>query len=124
MLSIFFLIMLIIVIFRAAVHGVEDPKFTNATFIVGLITIAITIIFGIARMQWSIPDIILTGLSLVFVLFLKKIVAKLIDLYDLNHQVKLDYHDRVYSKNEVFDNKENQDDDDDDNDDYDLIDRR
>lgn len=121
MLSIIFVIMLIIVIYRAAVRGVEDPKFTRATFIVGLVTVALTIVFGAVTSNWTIPEIILTGFTLVFVLFLRKIVDKLIDLYDLNHQVNLDYHDRMYTKNEVFDNKENRDDDDDD---YDLIDRR
>ena len=119
MLSIFFVIMLIIVIYRAAVHGTEDPKFTKATFIVGLITVALTIIFGFVLSRWTVPDIIFTGFTLVFVLSLRKIVDKLIDLYDLSHQVNLDYHDRVYSKNEVFDNKENQDDED-----FDLIDKR
>lgn len=120
MLSIFFVIMLIIVIYRAAVHGTEDPKFTRATFFVGLITVALTIIFGFVLSRWTIPEIILTGFSLVFVLLLRKIVDKLIDLYDLSHQVNLDYRDRVYSKYEIFNNEESQSDEDDD----DLIDRR
>ncbi len=119
MLSIIFVIMLIIVIYRAAVHGVEDPKFTKATFIVGLITVALTIIFGIVLSRWTVPDIIFTGFTLVFVLFLRKIVDKLIDLYDLSHQVNIDSRDRVYSKYEIFNNEENQD-----NDDDDLIDRQ
>lgn len=121
MLSIIFVIMLIIVIYRAAVHGTENPKFTRATFFVGLITIALTIVLGVVTSRLKVPEIIFTGFTLVFVIFLRKIVDKLIDLYDLSHQVNIDNHDRIYSKYEIFDNKENQDNN---YDDDDLIDRR
>ena len=109
MLSIIFLIMLILVLFRAGVQGRENPKLTNATIIVGIITILLSLAlvlikgYGPAGIEM---DTILSLVTLVFLFLLKPLVRKLLDLYDLHHQVKLDQHDRTYTKYEIFNEKD------------------
>ena len=110
MLSIIFIIMLVIVLYLAGIKGVEKPGLTNATYVVGLITITLTIINNCVRGYWDDMSTVLSFISLVFMFALKPIVRKLLDLYDINHQVKLDDRDRVYSKYEIY--KDNNDDED------------
>lgn len=110
MLAIIFLIMLVIVLFRAGVQGRENPTLTKATFIIGIITTLLTIASLIIRKYWDSMELILAILSLVFLFLLKPLVRKLLDLYDLKHQVKPDKYDRVYTKYEIF-NSENKPDD-------------
>lgn len=104
MLSIIFLIMLIIVLFRAGVQGRENPTLTNATFIVGIITILLTIFLAVYKggLAGIEIDTIIAFVSLVFLFLLKPLVRKLLDLYDLNHQVKPDEQDRTYTKYEIY----------------------
>ena len=102
MLAIIFLIMLVIVLFRAGVQGCENPTLTKATFIVGIITTLLTIASLIIRKYWDSMELILAFLSLVFLFLLKPLVRKLLDLYDLHYQVKPDQSDRIYSKFEIY----------------------
>lgn len=115
MLSIIFLIMLLIVLYLAGIKGVEKPSLTNATYVVGLITITLTIIVNCAKGEWDDMSTVLALVSLVFMFLLKPVVRKLLDLYDLNHQVKPDESDRLYSKYEIHGDSSNDDD---------LIDRK
>lgn len=109
MLSIIFLVMLVIVLYLAGIKGVEKPKLTNATYIVGLLTITLTIINNCARGYWDDMSTVLSLISLVFMFTLKPIIRKLLDLYDINHQVKLDEHDRIYSKYEIYKDNDSND---------------
>lgn len=102
MLAIIFLIMLVIVLFKAGVQGRENPTLTKATFIVGIITTLLTIASLIIRKYWDSMELILAFLSLVFLFLLKPLVRKLLDLYDLHYQVKPDQSDRIYSKFEIY----------------------
>ena len=102
MLAIIFLIMLVIVLFRAGIQGRENPTLTKATFIVGIITTVLTIASLIIRKYWDSIELILAFLSLVFLFLLKPLVRKLLDLYDLHYQVKPDQSDRIYSKFEIY----------------------
>ena len=106
-LGIIFIVMLVILFYRAGIMGVENPTFTNATCIVGLITTILTIAFSAFRNSWKPVDIVLSFAVLIFMFLLKPIVRKLLDLYDLTHQVKPDERDRIYTKHEVYDDDDN-----------------
>ncbi|MCH5208834.1 MAG: hypothetical protein J1F04_08095 [Oscillospiraceae bacterium] len=110
MLGIIFVIMLVILLYRAGVMGLENPAFTTATYIVGLITITLTIVYGALVGKWAVQDIVVALVILVFLFLLKPLIRKLLDLYDLHNQVKPDERDRIYTKYEMFG---------DDNDDFD-----
>lgn len=101
MLAIIFLIMLVIVLFRAGVQGRENPTLTKATFIIGIITTLLTIASLIIRKYWDSMELILAIVSVLFLFLLKPIVRKLLDLYDLHNQIKPDMHDRIYTRYEV-----------------------
>ena len=102
MLGIIFIIMLVILLYRAGIKGVENPTFTHATYIVGLITTTLTIVISAFNNSWSPTDIVLSFIVLIFMFLLKPIVRKLLDLYDIHHQVKPDDRDRIYSKYEIY----------------------
>ena len=101
-LGVIFIIMLVVLFYRAAIMGVENPIFTNATYVVGLLTTTVTIAVSALTNTWKPMDIVLSFVVLVFIFLLKPIVRKLLDLYDLNHQIKPDDHDRIYSKYEIY----------------------
>ncbi|MCH5205274.1 MAG: hypothetical protein J1F03_11035 [Oscillospiraceae bacterium] len=107
MIGIIFIVMLVILFYRAGIMGVENPVFTNATYIVGLITTILTIAFSAFNNSWKPMDIVLSFAVLIFMFLLKPIVRKLLDLYDLTHQIKPDERDRIYTKHEVYDDDDN-----------------
>lgn len=101
-LGIIFIIMLVVLLYRAAIMGVENPTFTNATHVVGLLTITVTIAVSVLTNTWTPMNIIMLFVVLIFMFLLKPIVRKLLDLYDLHHQVKPDDRDRIYTKYEIY----------------------
>ena len=109
-LDVIFIIMLVVLLYRAAIYGVENPAFTNATNVVGLLSITLTIAVSAFTGSWKPIDIVMSFAVLIFVFLLKPIIRKLLDLYDINHQVKPDDRDRIYSKYEIYGDGSNDED--------------
>ena len=104
MLGIIFVIMLIILLYRAGILGLESPALTTATYIAGITTAVVTVAVSAITHTWAVIDVGLAVIILVVVFLLKPLIRKMLDLYDLHNQIKPDESDRIYTKYEMFDN--------------------
>ncbi|MCH5197239.1 MAG: hypothetical protein J1F28_11010 [Oscillospiraceae bacterium] len=109
MLGIVFVIMLIILLYRAGILGLESPALTTATYIAGITTAVVTVAVSVITRTWAVIDVGLAVIILVVVFLLKPLVRKMLDLYDLHNQVKPDDRDRIYTKYETFGDDNNDD---------------